>query len=206
MFDDACGLTKAVLTGNKTRTARFEKMPDRYRHYLNMKEQNAIPYLINTYNDKTGEFTICQAHPFREGMEEFASFKPRYKRGDTYAVAQPYCRLPKELQQQFGLDNSLPGWTNKMFVKAELMPHRIRIKSLRLEHLQDITDDDARRECTLFYNFVDKKYEACGIPRQQFDTPRDAFAALIDKVGGKGTWEKNPWVVRYEFELINKEG
>ena len=31
----------------------------------------------------------------------------------------------------------------------------------------------------------------------------EAFAALIDKVSGKGTWKSNPWVFVYEFELMN---
>lgn len=29
-----------------------------------------------------------------------------------------------------------------------------------------------------------------------------AFASLIDKVSGKGTWDSNPWVIVYEFELL----
>ena len=29
-----------------------------------------------------------------------------------------------------------------------------------------------------------------------------AFAALIDKVSGAGTWDDNPFVVVYEFELV----
>lgn len=33
-------------------------------------------------------------------------------------------------------------------------------------------------------------------------TPREAFAALIDKVSGRGTWESNPYVVVYGFELV----
>ena len=33
-------------------------------------------------------------------------------------------------------------------------------------------------------------------------TPREAFAMLIDKVSGRGTWGLNPWVVVYEFELV----
>lgn len=36
----------------------------------------------------------------------------------------------------------------------------------------------------------------------RYPTPRKAFAALIDKVSGKGTWDKNPLVFVYEFELI----
>ena len=35
-----------------------------------------------------------------------------------------------------------------------------------------------------------------------FDTPREAYAALIDKVSGRGTWLANPWVFVYEFELV----
>ena len=31
-----------------------------------------------------------------------------------------------------------------------------------------------------------------------FSTPRDAFAALIDKVGKRGTWDSNPLVFAYE--------
>ena len=42
-----------------------------------------------------------------------------------------------------------------------------------------------------FYN--SKKY---------FATPREAYAELIDKVSGKGTWNKNPYVWVYEFKLI----
>lgn len=35
-----------------------------------------------------------------------------------------------------------------------------------------------------------------------FDNIRKAFASLIDKVSGKGTWEKNPWVFVYTFILV----
>lgn len=35
-----------------------------------------------------------------------------------------------------------------------------------------------------------------------YSTPREAFAALIDKVNGKGTWNKNPYVWVYDFKLV----
>ena len=35
-----------------------------------------------------------------------------------------------------------------------------------------------------------------------FRSPRQAYAYLIDKVNGKGTWDNNPWVVVYYFKLI----
>ena len=33
-------------------------------------------------------------------------------------------------------------------------------------------------------------------------TPHEAYAALIDKISGKGTWERNPYVFVYDFELV----
>lgn len=36
----------------------------------------------------------------------------------------------------------------------------------------------------------------------EFDTPRVAFAVLIDRTSGKGTWRSNPFVFVYEYTLI----
>ena len=40
---------------------------------------------------------------------------------------------------------------------------------------------------------------------KEYDTPLEAFSSLIDCVCGKYTWESNPYVIVYEFELINKQ-
>ena len=39
-----------------------------------------------------------------------------------------------------------PGWNNKMFVRADLMPHRIKITGIKLERLQDISEEDIYKE------------------------------------------------------------
>ena len=99
------------------------------------------------------------------------------------------------------------GWLNKMLVKAEYMPHQIRITGIHCERLQDISDAEclkegvrvefARNGSPMYYYFDTKRWREVW-----FDTPREAFAALIDKVSGRGTWASNPWVVVYEFELV----
>lgn len=103
------------------------------------------------------------------------------------------------------------GFFNKMFVKADLMPHHIEITDIKVERLQDISDEDCMKEGIyrldsangnggIAYSFVgasDKKH--IGL----YNTPRDAFSALIDKVSGKGTWESNPYVWVYEFKLFD---
>jgi hypothetical protein len=32
---------------------------------------------------------------------------------------------------------------------------------------------------------------------------KDAFSRLIDKISGKGTWERNPFVFAYSFKRID---
>ena len=104
--------------------------------------------------------------------------------------------------------DGMPGWCNKMFVKAEYMPHSISITATKLERLQDISDEDCLREGIHegeFMNTWDKYYfdEWGDVPNHiTFKTPREAFAALIDRISGKGTWQRNPWVYAYEFELL----
>lgn len=99
------------------------------------------------------------------------------------------------------------GWNNKMFVKSELMIHHIRITNIKIEKLQGISDENCLKEgiykgrCgSADTHFMDAYYYKGDI--QPYCTPREAFAALIDKISGKGTWESNPYVFVYEFELV----
>jgi hypothetical protein len=36
-----------------------------------------------------------------------------------------------------------------------------------------------------------------------YNTPQEAYAFLFNKIHGKGTWEQNPFVWVYDFELTN---
>ena len=87
------------------------------------------------------------------------------------------------------------------------MPHRIRITAVRVERLQDITDEDCLKE-GIFQDEGDNMfppevfYDYEGNSDDGFDYPREAYAALIDKISGKGTWDSNPYVFVYDFELV----
>ena len=138
-----------------------------------------------------------------------------YMYTETLAIAQAY----KDIYEKGGFDMHDPftfvedsaGWTNKMFVKAKLMPHHVKITNIRVERLQDISDEDCLREGVRLWedavpeyksNPLGKLYEIVGM-WDGYKSPREAFAALIDKVSGKGTWESNPLVWVYEFELVD---
>ena len=131
----------------------------------------------------------------------------RYKVGEVVAVAQSYHALNKagfvapEWCEHTCEDS--PGYSNKMFVKADLMLHQIRITSIRVERIQDISGNDCLREGIIDGKVEPKLYGfKNGKHYDTAHTPREAFAILIKKMSGKKAWDDNPWVFVYEFELV----
>lgn len=185
MFSDKYCLTEAVLDGTKTMTRRVLK--------------EGIPI---------------------GNWEEMAKYLP-YKVGEVVAIAQTYNDIYNELEEE-GDDvandwwipsfegkvlDTLAGYKNKMFVRSDLMKHHIKITDVYVERLHDISDEDIMREGVWqFYNNKNLFYVSKNIgyaPDVAFLSAREAFWYLIDNISGKGTWESNPWVVAYEFKLID---
>lgn len=199
-FCERYKLTTAVLKHFKTNTRRLEK-----------KLQRAV----EDYKKKYGEEPVIKYQEWvREGNflrvhceHGLLSFQTRYKLGEVVAVAQAY--------NDFYNDECDPrqfpegeGWTNKMFVKPSLMPHQIQMTGVRIEKLQDISDEDCLKEGIMVHDgmpaMADLYVFNGRTPLENYLTPREAFAALINRpgVGHKGLWESNPWVVVYEFKLV----
>lgn len=203
MFNDRYGLTQAVLEGRKTMTRRIIKAPKRINGY--------DPYgFIVCQNIATHEVMGIYARGYGGGAIDDFEILPKYEIDEIVAVAQSYRDV---LAEGFESDAAvlrafeqrrLGGWTNKMFVRPELMPHRIRITGIGVERLQDISDEDCLREGIRYIPEIDRYYFE-RTDREEgfyFTSPRAAFAELIDRVSGRGTWDRNPYVVAYEFKLL----
>lgn len=211
MFNDSCGLAQAVLEGRKTMTRRVIKCPDK----CNGKEAYGYVVYRNAQNRDNWEVSVVDADEYTIGY-----ITPKYQIGEIVAVAQSYHALNKAgYVAPEWLDHtceSSAGYNNKMFVRAELMPHRIRITNIKVERLQDISDEDCLKEGVqkgFIGYYVDglktKDWEkeshvetVGGKTFKLFPNPQEAFAALIDKVCCRGTWNINPYVFVYEFELL----
>ena len=177
MFNDKYGLTQAVLEGRKTQTRRT---------FL-----------------KSGEETMLKGIT----QEYLISVRSRYKVGESIAIAQSYADItPKVDWVKCMIRKETLGWNNKMFVRAEYMPHHIRITKIRIERLQDIKSEDCLKEGLWRAGDVGLEgttYWYHGLANSSFRTPQEAYASLIDNISGKGTWATNPYVFVYDFELIN---
>ena len=194
MFNEKYGLTKAVLEGRKTITRRVIKAP------RTMEGKDVYGFSVVKY-PRTG--VPIEVMALDADGAQINNILPKFKVGEVVAVAQAYkdtCWTSPVLRLK-----DKPGWSNKMFAYAGLMPHQIRITGVRVERLQDISDEDCIREglCWTPSGFY-VNYNPETHSRDWLDgmTYRSAFSSLINKVSGKGTWESNPWVFVYEFELV----
>ena len=214
MFSDKFGLTEAVLSGRKTQTRRVvgESLWNKWTEYDDFCGSVGVRGLNEIGVAVTREYSDC---------EKFFLDNSPFKVGEVVAVAQSYkdCGYDPNVQKIWtdkgvivfvnSPISQLAGWANKLFVRPPLMLHQIRITNVRVERLQDISDEDCIAEgvCKWTKDRELFKYDmADGFEmfewRDKPHTPREAYAALIDRISGKGTFESNPYVFVYEFELI----
>lgn len=199
MFNDKYGLTQAVLEGRKTQTRRIITYPKTF------KGKDVCGLWVYRWKVDGAITDICM-YDEDEIPIEGGQILPKYKVGEIIAIAQSYNSFYNDECNPNLFPNGA-GWTNKMYVKPELMPHRVRITAVRAERLQDISDVDCLKEGIIKgqcgsadTHFMDAYY----VPndKQPYCTPQDAYEILIDKVSGKGTWDSNPYVFVYDFELV----
>lgn len=188
-------LTASVLEGKKTMTRRAIRLEPPF-HSSNVD-------IVVRQDPLRAELVLKNGSGLR------CIVRPKYEVGDIVAIQQSYKYLAEQVPfYKMACENldeyeTHKGWTNKMFVSASLMPHHIRITDVRLEWLQDISDEDCLREGVWGITKKGKYFYDYSLDFNGYATPREAFAALIDKVSGRGTWNSNPLVFCYSFKLID---
>lgn len=191
MFNDDYGLTQAVIEHHKTMTRKIIPLTDADKTYL------------GTASDWELRERVI--------IDRYA----KYKVDEVVAVAQSYKSVFKEslsytIPRWHWLDDHIgeKGFDNKMFVKASEMPHQILITGVKIERLQDISEEDCLREgLQEYFPYPNIKvrtfqYFKRGIVRKRISPASRCFAYLIDDICGKGTWMNNPYVFVYSFKLI----
>jgi hypothetical protein len=214
MFNDRFLLTKAVIEGDKTQSRSIIYPQPKYSPFGGMVWKGYMSGFL--YGDYAVRSDIERA--YRSFAKSLKYKKFVYKPEEILAVAQPYSHLYAEKIKDWAKHNyhhlredaaehfleevaHSYGWSNKCYVKAKLMKHHIIINDLKVKQLQDISDKDILKEGIKQFGekfgFYDNKRNC----NQLFDTARLAYEALADLFFGKDTWENNPYVIVYDFEI-----
>ena len=90
-------------------------------------------------------------------------------------------------------------WKPSIFMPRKLSRITLEIVSVRVERLQDISEQDAKAEGALgfhdvfFHSFYDSSIE---------NVFRRNYAVIWEKINGEGSWKKNPWVWKITFKKL----
>jgi hypothetical protein len=134
---------------------------------------------------------------------------PRYKIGETVYLKEPFVidfgtkKIIYKYGNNSGFARMCPKWGNALFMPAKYARHFIKITGVRCERLQDITNSDCMKSGIFSHTSHARQYwKFPGSDSWYFYSPKYAFAEFIDYTSGKGTWECNPFVWVYDFELV----
>jgi hypothetical protein len=174
-------MVQAILEGRKTQTRRIIKD----ELLQNSTPDDDLEFLLLTiiYKYKVGD-VLWVRETFRAIDQEVGS--PRFEYKATEVI------------------NLIDKWKPSLFMPKQACRIFLKMKSIRVERLQDISEEDAKAEGVdfvegingnLYFNYLKKEYGG---------NERFSFMTLWESINGDGSWNKNPFVWVYEFERIEK--
>ena len=204
-------MVEAIVSGRKTQTRRPIK-------------SSTGCYNVFMYNGK---------HAIEEADGDFVNtgktIFPKYSTGDILWVRETwqltdflhpsddnYGYIHKASPNGRYWEENSEGWIWKPSIHMPKVAARIFLKvtNVRIERLNDITEDDAGKEGVAlsehncFKNYMQGKdwmYEGKNQNGyEMLENPIGSFASLWCSLYGEESWEKNDFVFVYDFELTDK--
>lgn len=140
----------------------------------------------------------------REFVEKWGDRNPRdYVGYDAdNDLTRPSPNGPIEMDGKTRVSIHMPRWASRL---------HLRIESVKLERLQDISEEDARAEGISEVTKDGRLMKYCVLDRGDMSStpwaemprsPREAFALLWESINGNGSWDLNPWVWAIKFRRL----
>lgn len=197
-------MVRAILSGQKTVTRRALKMPHGFWETSATGELVPIPANC-PYGDAGDRLWVRESFQVSHIYDNVRPRDLNYERGISTYYAAGGSRSKDESRQYKDYDDvCVPDWVGKMrpsiFMPRAACRILLEITDVRVERLQDITEEQARAEgiidggCNNCGN-----HEPCGC---ECPAPSaiDSFVHLWNSTGGD--WDANPWVWVIEFKRV----
>jgi hypothetical protein len=203
-------MVKSILSNRKTQTRRtdgLEEINNTPQEWI--IDSNLLPknFVFREKNTGYGKEIIC---PYNIGdvlwvketyiPKYYTSGKNLYRADDNNII---------DASRNIGPDLGYK-WTPSIFMKKVDCRLFLKIKSIRVERLNAISEEDAIKEGikialdngnTVYF---DNEVCFCLDKNNVTNNPKHAFKYLWESINGKESWYFNPFVWVYEFEQIEK--
>lgn len=188
-------MVQAILNGTKIQTRRVVKASAKTKKewFPNFNECNSIEIVKNGVqfiHPKGGPYTFVEC-PFGQV-------------GDVLWVRETFVKYPVvgKNGEDFEFEYKADGtpikfrWKPAIHMPKEACRLFLKIKDIRVERLQDISEEDAICEGAQKARFIGHGVIGGSI--------KEGFYELWTKINGYESLQKNPWVWVIEFERIEK--
>ncbi|HCN43718.1 MULTISPECIES: ASCH domain-containing protein [Proteus] len=181
-------MVKAILDGRKTQTRRIVK---------NVMLDNGI-WLKKPTKTRSGTTThvldapkhnLCPLGKIGDRLYVREAFKAGVCTEST--IAYKATHKPSDLEEGWYEEIK---WTPSIHMPRRYSRITLEITNIRVERLNDISNDDAKSEGCWYGR-------GGGVPDKAL-TPSDQFPTLWEEIYGDGSWSSNPWVWVIEFKRI----
>lgn len=206
-------MVQAILAGRKMQTRRVvNPQPIKFRTEFPIPVSDAIK--DNKALIKKGYALLGTSGP----LSGYTYGKSKYQPGDILWVRETYIDVGEKADQYFGgvrfhykANQNFVGcwpWKPSIFMPKEAARIFLKITNVRVERLQDISEEDAIAEGVkkgIFRNGPNTIKEEFQLEFNVHGHHKDGFKFIWQSINAKKhPWESNPWVWVYEFERIEK--
>lgn len=198
-------MLRAYVEGRKTLTRRLD----------NLKEINQEP---DSWNFREGAETLSKGWLFSHPQLGNLWIKPPYRVGEVVYLKEAFYVQPELWDEGHGpqplhylADAGLESYEDYILKSPLFMPawaarHFQRIKDVRPERLQAITEEDIQAE-GIDVPFEDWMSPWAQVPRYcqaHFKAKMNRFSTLWDSLYPKYPWSSSPWAWRIESERAER--
>lgn len=200
-------MVHAILDGRKTQTRRIVKnvMPD---NGMWLKKPTKTRSGTTTHVLDAPKHNLCPLGKAGDHLWVRETWMPDAPRDGTWGDVEFYgCKdsqlsmIPERFRKsEYCIHRAswdgdeLVGWTPSIHMPRWASRITLEIIDVRVERLNDISNDDAKSEGCWYGR-------GGGVPDKAL-TPSDQFPTLWEEIYGDGSWLNNPWAWVIEFKKV----
>lgn len=188
-------MVRALLNGSKTQTRRVWKLP-KWAEWNLIDGGEEKGELIPKDQKLRGWYSVDEvACPFGQVGDRLWVRETHLPKSSGTIYRADFSEF-----EAAGLGGMYGGWKPSIFCKREHSRIQLEITGLRVERLQEISEEDAEMEGVV--KFQDGKFANYLSGSGYALNAKSSYASLWESINGADSWVMNPWVWIVEFRRL----
>ena len=180
-------MVRAILDGRKTQTRRIAKTATYIMSSVDKLDEKLAKDIVN-------EYAPLQKYDILWVRETWAKDVGRYMYRANYSDTEKFYMNGREIRMTWHPSIHMPREAARLF---------LRVEDVRIERLQDISEDDALAEGANAGEYLDEQGNLMDVYYPHEDFVRIWNSTIKKADISRYGWDANPWVWVYEFVRLN---